>query len=1343
MCFDGDEKNFELWETKFLAHLRLQGLKGTILNEFDGDAIEGESAADRAARAAEDASKNEEAYAELIQLLDDKSLSLVMRDAADNGRKALKILRDHYAGKGKPRVISLYTELTSLQIAASETITDYIIRAETAITALRRAEEVLSDGLLIAMILKGLPESYKPFAIHITQSDEKITFAEFKTKLRSYESTERFGASSGDDSVMKVTGRGYEAKPAGLACWSCGQRGHRSRECSSAAGQREQSRWCSFCKSSTHKDANCRRRGRRDDAKRVVDDEDHDADNHTFVFRVGQVDSDCSGEVKQRGLMVDTGATSHIVTDERKFQHFDEHFEPRKHVLELADGVRASGIALKRGAAKVWLRDNTGREVETELAGALYVPSFPQDIFSVKAATSKGATVIFKEGQNKLIHKNGTTFDINVYDRLFYLNTINEGNVDECHGCYDVKTWHEILGHCNYEDVLKLPDVTEGMAIKGKTDLSNLTCEVCIEGKFAQSRSRKPDAKAKNALDLVHTDLAGPIDPTAKDGFRYTISFTDDYSGSVFVYFLKSKSDTVKATEKFIADVSPFGRIKCLRSDCGGEYTSSQFQTLLSKNAIRHETSAPYSPHQNGTAERNWRTLFEMARCMLLESNLPKRLWTYAVQTAAVIRNRCFNKRSGQTPYQMLTGKKPNLSKMRTFGSPCFAYKQDKKKLDSRCDKGIFVGYDKYSPAYLVFYPNTGKVVRQRLVKFITKVVSESQTQTEHNSEDEDVIMRRVSNPQPKHEKVEIPMVSQENTECVFGNDETDEGQSNQVTVTTAPFKKEYPKRERRPPQYLRDYECQVKSEDEEELTLDYCYRVICDVPKTLNQAMTSPNSELWSKAMKEEIDSLRENETFTLTTLPEGKHAVGGRWVYTIKENPVKTYKARYVAKGYSQVSGIDYTETFSPTANMTSVRSLMQIAVQHNLQVHQMDVKTAYLHAPIDCELYMEQPEGFEVKSETGEKLVCKLNKSLYGLKQSGRNWNKMLHDFLSENGFIQNPADHCVYSKDTSNGEKIIVIIWVDDLIIAGSNSQTIQNVKCILGSKFKMKDLGQLKHFLGIDFTQTDGEIKMSQKRYITKILQRFDMSACKARSTPCEYKLNFDNEGDLADQKRYREVVGSLIYVMTCTRPDLSYIVSKLSQHLSEPMEQHMVTAKHVLRYLRGTVEQEMCFKRSDSKLTLFSYCDADWAADQNDRRSTTGYCFGLCKTGPIISWKSKKQATVALSTCEAEYMALAAATQECLYLVQLLKGMDNDIDCVAPVTIFEDNQGAIALSKNPVSRQRCKHVDIKYHFVRSSVSDGKISIVYCPTTDMVADIFTKPVPRVTMERFMYFVFGVN
>ena len=213
--------------------------------------------------------------------------------------------------------------------------------------------------------------------------------------------------------------------------------------------------------------------------------------------------------------------------------------------------------------------------------------------------------------------------------------------------------------------------------------------------------------------------MAGPITPISTEGFKYAIVFTDDFSGITCVYFLKSKSDTVAATEKFLADCAPFGDVKCIRSDNSSEFTSVEYETLLRKNRIKHETSAPYSAHQNGVAERHWRTLFEIGRCLLIQANLGKDMWPYAVMTAAYIRNRCYNESLGQTPYFVFTGRKPNLSKMRTFGSQCYAYKQDTKKLDDRCSKGIFVGYDRGSPAYLVYYPETGKVKKHRVVKFV------------------------------------------------------------------------------------------------------------------------------------------------------------------------------------------------------------------------------------------------------------------------------------------------------------------------------------------------------------------------------------------------------------------------------------------------------------------------------------------------------------------------------------------------------------------------------------------------------------------------------------------------
>ena len=248
-----------------------------------------------------------------------------------------------------------------------------------------------------------------------------------------------------------------------------------------------------------------------------------------------------------------------------------------------------------------------------------------------------------------------------------------------------------------------------------------------------------------------------------------------------------------------------------------------------------------------------------------------------------------------------------------------------------------------------------------------------------------------------------------------------------------------------------------------------------------------------------------------------------------------------------------------------------------------------------------------------------------------------------------------------------------------------------------------------------------------------------MDNCKPRSTPCESKLNL-NFGKVCDSDvKYREIVGSLIYAMTCTRPDLCWIVTVLSQRLSNPTEEHCIALKHVLRYLKGSLNCELSFTKCDDGLKLIGFSDASWGSS-DECKSITGYCFSLNKSGPLISWKSRKQPTVALSSCEAEYMALAAITQESLFLTQLLNDLDRDVQ-YQPVTIFDDNQGAIALVENPVHHQRSKHIDIKYHFVRDERSQGKIDVVYIPSKDMVADIFTKPVTRHQLDKFNKFLFG--
>ena len=756
---------------------------------------------------------------------------------------------------------------------------------------------------------------------------------------------------------------------------------------------------------------------------------------------------------------------------------------------------------------------------------------------------------------------------------------------------------------------------------------------------------------------------------------------------------------------------------------------------MLIKNKIKHNYTCPYSPHQNGTAERSWRTLFDMARALLIESKLPKFLWPYAINTAAYIRNRCFVQRIKDTPFHLITNKTPDLSKLHIFGSICYSYLNNGKKLDPRSKKGYFVGYDKCSPSYLVYYKEENKVMKHRVVHFTDKF---------ENIVSDGFINEEFINCDSYDEN--NGFIKEENSEII---DNTDEGRnyngniinrndSSRNLLNDNNVEKRYPTRTRKPPAHLNDYD--LNTGEDAVNFIDYCYML--NIPISYEDALNCDDSLKWKLAMDREMETLKLNGTFTLVDLPENCKLVGGKWVYDIKGDPNDPiYKARYVAKGYSQTYGIDYFETFSPTTRMESVRVLMQLAMNYNIFVHQMDVKSAYLHAPIDCDLYVVQPKGYEILNESGKPMVFKLNKSLYGLKQSGRNWNNLLCSYLCDIGFTQSNVDPCIYTK-SENGNLTIILVWVDDLIILCSSQNVVKEIKSKLCSKFKMKDLGEISTFLGISFKVTNDFISMDQSRYLENVLKRFSLYDCKGRSTPCEanlaaYEIN-NIDPDEIDNTKYRQMVGSLIYAATCTRPDLSFIVMKLSQNLSNPRTCDLLLLKHVFQYIKKTIDYALVFRKTEN-LKLIGYCDADWATNVDNRRSITGYCFSLSESGPVISWRSKKQNSVALSTCEAEYMAISQTCQELSFLVQLLKDIIS-ID-FEPVHINNDNQGAIALVKNPVKHQKSKHIDIRYHFIREYYQLNKITLNYVPSNENFADIFTKPMKKTSKANIEKYLFG--
>ena len=487
--------------------------------------------------------------------------------------------------------------------------------------------------------------------------------------------------------------------------------------------------------------------------------------------------------------------------------------------------------------------------------------------------------------------------------------------------------------------------------------------------------------------------------------------------------------------------------------------------------------------------------------------------------------------------------------------------------------------------------------------------------------------------------------------------------------------------------------------------------------PASYKEAVSDP---LWQTAMAEELAALYQTHTWDLVPLPPGKHTIGCRWVYKIKtksDGSVERYKARLVAKGYSQKYGMDYEETFAPVAKMTTVRTLIAVSSIRQWKIYQMDVKNAFLNGDLREEVYMSPPPA--IAHQPGE--VCRLRKALYGLKQAPRAWFEKFSTVITTLGFRASNHDSALFVRCTSAG-RIILSLYVDDMIITGDDHDGIESLKRDLAIRFAMKDLGLLRYFLGIEVAQSPKGYLLSQTKYISDLFERARLTDNRTTDTPIETNAKYSpTDGvPLSDPSLYRTIVGSLVY-LTVTRPDIAHAVHVVSQFVTAPSSVHWGAVLRILRYLRGTQFRTLAFP-STSSLELRAYSDANWDSDIYDRKSTAGYCVFLGDS--LISWKSKKQDVVSRSSTESEYRAMAIATCEVVWLRWLLADMGVYIS--RPTPLCCDNESAIMIAKNSVFHERTKHIEIDCHFTRHHLQKGTISLPYVPSKLQIADILTKP-----------------
>ena len=779
---------------------------------------------------------------------------------------------------------------------------------------------------------------------------------------------------------------------------------------------------------------------------------------------------------------------------------------------------------------------------------------------------------------------------------------------------------------------------------------------------------------------------------------------------------------------------------------------SKAFQDYLDECGIVREHTCRNRPQQNGVAERANRVFAERIVALLEESGLSKKFWAECLAALVHVLNRCPTSAVlDKTPYETWHRKRPDVSHLRVWG--CVAYvhiQKDKRgKLGSHMEKCIFIGYPDGYKGWKFYNPETKKVIISERADFDERytyggeLLDANKNNTialepipipeETTVDEEDPAphaMEPEHPPDNDEQREETPIIEEEEPEPDLP---LAQRRSRRVVNPPGEWWKV-----RKPKPTVPDSDFEEEEEEEDEQANLVGTPVD---PQTYSEAIGGDEADQWKAAMAEEINWHLENNTWTIVELPPGQKAIGSKWVYRVKHNAdgsIERFKARVVAKGFNQRPGQDYFETFASTMRQSTIRIVMALAAIEDMELRSVDISYAFTNSDIDVEIYMQQPPGFK---QGGKEYVCRLNKSLYGLKQSPRLWGETLGKVLVDLGFKRTYSDASLYIYDRDN-IKVIMPVFVDDITLASKSGKAIDDFVIELGKHFKLRDLGDTNFLLGIEISREREKCKlyMSQRQYTINKLEEFRMTDCKPVGTPMlpGEKLTSEQSPKTDEEKRemenipYISAVGSLMYLATMTRPDIAYTVGVLARFNSNPGMAHWKAVKHVFRFLKGTLDIKLEYGPDPTigEKMFATYSDADHGGDKDNGKSTTGY---MVKIGSgIVSWRSKLQPVVTRSTTEAEYIAAGAAGAEIRWIQNLLMELGYKPTC--PSMLYIDNQSSISVAKNPEHHGRMKHLDLCFYWLRDQVAMRRIEPNYLPTEEMPADLLTKALPKPQVEK---------
>ncbi|KAA1095011.1 hypothetical protein PGT21_050223 [Puccinia graminis f. sp. tritici] len=965
-------------------------------------------------------------------------------------------------------------------------------------------------------------------------------------------------------------------------------------------------------------------------------------------------------------IILDSGATTSMFNSPSFFPTYQGIHD---HVY-LANGDKAKAIG--QGVASLDLP-----HAILQLKDSLLVPSLTSNLISLSAFIKKNYTLKSGGGDMFVLadEKGIPVLTGSLADGNFIVNQVSHSACKVDIKSQSTYQKHQAAGHPSpiyfFRMFPNLPKV-------------DFTCNTCDISKAHKEPFLGNFPTPTRPLEYLHLDLCGPISTPSVSGHRYFLRAVDGFSHFVWIRFLAFKSDVNKTLRELFLKIENESNnsIVNLVSDNGTEFKNKDLSAYYVSKGMNHLTTAPYTPEENPFAERGNRTTVAKLRCLLNDSNLPPCFWAEAAQTAVYLEN--------------IT---PSI----------YFLNRSEGKLGNRGAMGIFLGYGEGHRSY-------------RILDAETDPPSETPAQN-HNAEPAEPASPNSDSSGDDQRFEELLLEPQNPQEQQTADSNPSHPTQSPINETPAPSKHySWIPADQPPPKNISsDIDTgNIISGSRRSGHSANAVGYMKEDPRSYNEAIVSIHKEDWSLAIQNELGNMERHEVWTVVAQTKDMHPLSTTWVFrrkTDQDGNLSKFKARLCVRGFLQREGRDYTDVFSPTGRLTSLRILLTLCALNNFEVHQMDVKCAFLNGKPDEDLYIKIPQGLDGKPGT----VLKLNKSLYGLKQSPRCWHHALTSALKEIGLTPCHSDPCLYfSSDKS--KPMFLYAHVDDLIFGGTWTP---EFKSKINSYFEMEDLGIAKYALGIRIVQEKGSIKLIQDKYIHSILTEFQINNDRDTSIPLPNNYNTLKfiPSETPDQPpfNYRRVVGLLQYVVQCTRPDLAFAVSFLSQFLEDPKASHYQAARHTLRYLSHTKSKVLILGQNDldrKPHELVGYSDSDW----NGSKAWNSYSGSVIYYNGTIGWRSHKQGVVALSSAEGEYVALTECNQDLLWAANVLE----EITQVKPsLTLYTDNQSSMQIAKNPIYHHGTRHMNFRYHFIRDHIESKTIDLKYIPSTSLQTDLLTK------------------